>query len=128
MSRNLDFLFLSALFLSGILGVSFHSTRLYTPQLNINEAPPALDIVLALLTSFFTLEALWWRTRSKKLLSQSSSSLSSSLSFFELPQGRNARYCRLILTFLSALSTHMTLVDHNGILTFFVNVHRNHYL
>jgi hypothetical protein len=66
---NLFFLFLSALFLSGILGVSFHSTRLYTPQLNINEAPPALDIVLAVLTSFFTFEALWWRTRSKKLLS-----------------------------------------------------------
>jgi pimeloyl-ACP methyl ester carboxylesterase len=107
---NLFFLFLRALFISGILGVSFHSTRLYTPQLNINEAPPALDIVLALLTSFFTLEALWWRTRSNKLLSLSSSSLSSSLSFFELPQGRNARYCRLTLTFLSALSTPLLFI------------------
>jgi pimeloyl-ACP methyl ester carboxylesterase len=102
---NLFFLFLSALFLSGILGVSFHSTRLYTPQLNINEAPPALDIVLAVLTSFFTFEALWWRTRSKKLLS-----MSSSLSFFELPQGRNARYCRLTCTFLTSLTTPLLFI------------------
>jgi hypothetical protein len=104
--RTINFfnLFSLALFISGILGISFHSSRLYTPQLHVGEAPPALDVLLASLAIFFSLEAYWWSSRSV------SKSTSSTTSLLQLPQGRSARHCRLACTFFTAISSPLLFI------------------
>jgi len=45
---------------AGLLGAAVHASQLYSPSLPSGGAPPALGVLLASLTSYFALEALWW--------------------------------------------------------------------
>lgn len=111
-SRNFVDSLLNALLLSlivsGILGISLHSSRLYTSQLHAGEAPPALDVFLAALTTFFSFEAFWWSTRASRKTGALDKTLSHAL--LQLPQGTNARRCRLGCTALSAITSPLLFI------------------